>query len=224
MTFKNLPNHLKPREKGLMIGLSKLSDIELLALFIRLGSDKEDVMSLSTRLVTKFGTLANMEFATIDELRSVRGIGKVKSLEIKGLFEFHKRISNSKLLKLSSDKDIIKILFNQTNDLTMENFIVILLNKDNEVIHTTTLYKGSRTELLVEPKDIISLALKTNSHTIKCFHNHPSGNIEPSAADISLTRRLHFLAKVMNTNFEGNYIFNKDGEIKKIDINKTHND
>ncbi|MCK5866790.1 MAG: DNA repair protein RadC [Mycoplasmataceae bacterium] len=216
MTFKKLPSHMKPREKALMTGLSKLSDIELLALFLRAGSDKENVISLASRIISTFGSLSNARYATIDELKKIRGIGMVKSLEIKALFEFNNRMINNNILHSDKDFEISRLLLEQNNDLSQENFIVILFGINNEVIHFSTLYKGSKTELLVEPKNIISLVLKTNAYYFKCFHNHPSGSLIPSEADVSLTRRIKFLSLSMNIKFRGHYIFDSLAKLKKI--------
>ena len=218
MTFKNLPGHLKPREKALMVGLDKLSDIELLALFIRLGSTESDVVSLSAKIISKFGSMSNIRYATIKELSSIRGIGRVKSLEIKALFEFNNRITNSRILHIENDVQISDLLLKQNNNLMQENFIVVLFNANNEVVHISTLYKGSASELLADPKEIISLVLKTNADYFKCFHNHPSGSLEPSDADISLTRRIKFLSLSMNLIFEGHYVFDSFAKLKKIEL------
>lgn len=216
MHFKRLPNNLKPREKALEYGVSKLSDIELLALFIRNGSSKEDVLNISKKVISTYGNLNNLKHTSINELRKINGIGIVKSIEILALFEFARRISFNNSPNISSDKIAAEVAFNQIGHQNTESFYILYLNKQNQIIFRDTLFKGSGQEVSIDPKEIISIALRKEASKFYCFHNHPSGDLSASEADVSITSRLKHYSSLFGIELIGHLIINSNGEYRKI--------
>ena len=109
MHFKKLPSYLKPREKAKIYGVHHLTDIELLAIFLRSGTSKRDVLELSKDIITKFNGIQGLKHASLNELSSIYGIGGVKSLEINSLIEFSKRINLNKNKIINNYNDVAEI-------------------------------------------------------------------------------------------------------------------
>lgn len=206
MAFKDLPNNLKPREKVISSSVGDLTDIELLAIFLGNGTKKDDVLDLSKQLISKFGNFRDMANLSIEDFQKIQGIGIVKSIKLVSLFEFSNRLNNSHLNFIYSDHIANNIFNSRIKNATKENFVVILLDSNNKVIYTETLYKGTYRELSIEPKEVISLALKKDAKKFYCFHNHPSGDLRPSAADKLITSRLEHYSRLFGIKMIGHFI------------------
>ncbi len=217
MPIKDLPLQMNPREKVLLEGMESLTDIELLALFIRSGSRKEDVLALAKRVIKKYGSLSLLKFATISELQSIEGIGPVKAIELKGLFEFAERLKQiDKFDKIENIKQARQFAIKYMALKNNEEFFVIFLNEYNEVIRFKLLYRGTQNNVNVDPKDIISLALKVDANKFYCFHNHPSGVVTPSSADKLMTKRLHNYSDLFGICMVAHIIINSKGDYLSI--------
>lgn len=216
MHFKKLPLNLKPREKAKIYGINELTDIELLAIFIRSGTSKSDVLELSKNIIAKFGSLQNIKHSTFSELSNIYGIGSVKALEILSLIEFSKRLKSLNIQKLIYDQDAANIALEMIEKNNKESFVIILLDIKNNVIHKEVLYKGTNSEVNIDPKDIISIALRKNSNKFYCIHNHPSGDKRPSDADILITRRLKHYCNLFSIKMLGHLIIDEKGRFNKV--------
>lgn len=200
MQFNNLPEFLKPREKAYLFGITKLSDIELLAIILRTGTRQEDVLELAKKLLAKFQTFKRLLTTSLEELTHINGLGKVKALELKTIFEIHKRIKTSISSKIITLNDVINLAWRQIHDWEHECFVLILLDNKKNLLFCETLYKASKNHIVIQPKDIIALVLKKEATHFYCIHNHPSGNINPSEKDRVFTMRMRYLCQIMQLN------------------------
>ena len=216
MYFKKLPKNLKPREKAFLFGISKLNDIELLAIFLRSGSTKGDVLELSKKIISKYGNLSNLRNSTIEELSTIHGIGKVKSLEILSLFEFSDRLSNFSLTFIEKQKEANDIAFRFIGNKNKEYFLIIILNFNNEIIHIKNMYKGTIKDVNIDPKEVISFILKKEGKKVYCFHNHPSGNILASKQDYMINNRLKYYCNLFGIIMISHSILNNKKEFNLI--------
>ena len=219
MPIRDLPSHQRPREKALTLGLKNLTDIELLALFIRVGG-KGSVLSVAFKLMSKFKSLHNIGNADISELSSIKGIGKVKALELKALFEYHSRVTYEQehVQTITKVQDVINIALKQIDNFLNEHFIIIILDNSNKILSIKTMYRGTKHSVQVEPREVAGEALKGGAHKIYCFHNHPSDDIIPSQADILVTKRLNNYLDIFDIKLAGHYVINKNSEYLKIEI------
>ncbi len=221
--IKNLTKNLLPREKALKEGVEKLTDVEILALFIRTGNKEKTVLQLSQELIEKIGGLGNILHLKSNILREIKGIGVAKSLEIMASIELVKRIrvieASTKTISINDPKSIYQLLIHHFQDLDRENFWVILLTEKNLVINKKKLYDGTNNQLLIDMKDIYRFALENNASKIICAHNHPSGNSRPSKTDLETTKEIIATGKKLDIFLLDHIVFGKK-EIFSIVLNK----
>lgn len=188
-----MPNDERPRERLLLEGADKLSNVELLAILLRTGSRQESVIELSQRILTAFGGLLPLKEATLEELQAIKGIGRVKAIEIRAVLELGKRIhttSDKSRVIISSPNDAVDLVMEDLRFLKQEHFVAIYLNTKNQVIHKQTLFIGSLNSSIVHPREVFKEAIRRSAASVIALHNHPSGDPEPSEEDKAVTRRL----------------------------------
>lgn len=219
MPIKDLPPHLRPQEKALMYGIDSLSELEILALVLRAGSFKSDALQMSSNLLQKFGTVKNIFDAPLEKLQKVKGIGKVKSLQIIAIskifrsFVFDMDLINSPHNSLSQ---MIDFAHSHISNFTRENFLVVCLGRNDEVIYFESMYKGTQKEVPFSPKEIVSLAITKNATKFYCVHNHPSEITVPSENDIKLTKQLSYISQLFGLNFVTHLIINSKKDYHSI--------
>ncbi|WP_239254990.1 RadC family protein [Listeria ilorinensis] len=183
----------KPREKLQYLGPEALQDSELIALLLETGTRSESVKEVAERLVMKFRQLTEMQFATLEELKELNGIGVAKAAKIIAAIELGKRIhfvSELSNLRIAHPEDAVKIVMPELKFLYQEHFHCLFLNSKNQVIHRETVFVGGLNVSIVHPREVFRLALRHSAASILCFHNHPSGDPTPSNEDIQVTERL----------------------------------
>lgn len=184
----------RPREKMLNQGRHSLSDSELLAILLRSGSDKETAVELSRRILNSIeNDLSKLSRLTVADLSKFKGVGEVKAITIMAALELGRRRRTSEAiqtLKIGSSQDAAAIFSPELSDLMYEEFWILLLNRANHIISKKMISKGGVTGTVVDPKLIFKEAIECTASGIILCHNHPSGNKNPSDADISLTRKL----------------------------------
>lgn len=192
MKIKSLPEEERPREKLIKYGPGKLTNSELLAIILRIGSKRESVIELANKLFTKYNvkTLSRLKLST---LKKEFGIGEVKSCEILACFELGRRLlafkEDKKQLILNA-KDLVKIIIPEMNTLEKEHFKGIYLDSRMRIIKQENIFVGSLNESVVHPRDIFKIALEENAAALILAHNHPSGDSSPSSFDIKMTKEL----------------------------------
>ena len=195
--IKELPIYERPRERAISEGIEKLSTGELLSIIIRCGTKNKSVKDLSNEILL----LGNLKDLTYNKLLTIKGIGKVKAIEIMSLIELSKRINidnNKEVIKIKCAQDIydnFKYLFNNQKQ---ELFYCIYLNNKNIVIDKKLLFIGTINKSIVHPREIFKYAYLMSASGIICIHNHPSGDISPSLEDIKLTKAIISIGKLQN--------------------------
>lgn len=190
----------RPREKLEKHGASTLSEAELLAILIGSGTRKITAVDLAQALMRQFGSLANLAKCNYRELSQFKGIGKVKAIKLMTAFEIARRLQSfvdEKKPKITSPEDVARQYGPLLRDLKKEIFKVILLDGANQVIRDVTISEGTLTSSLVHPREVFKAALDEHAAAVILLHNHPSGQTDPSADDISITRQLEQAGKIM---------------------------
>lgn len=184
----------RPREKLLLHGRRQLTDAELIAILIGSGSRTETAVDLSKRILGFYqNDLAKIAKLSVKELSKFKGIGEAKAISIVAALELGRRrkeIENETPQKILSSKDAYLMLKPEFEDLPHEEFWILLLNRANFVIGKHFISKGGQAGTVVDPKVIFKVAMEHNAAYIVLAHNHPSGNLKPSAEDISITKKL----------------------------------
>ncbi|MBY5034584.1 DNA repair protein RadC [Streptococcus gallolyticus] len=184
---------LQPRERLVEVGAEKLSNQELLSIFIRTGTRKEPVSVVSNHLLSKLENLSSLADLSLEELQELTGIGRVKAIEIKAMIELGKRINQSELQKreqiLGSEKLALKMI-QEIGMKKQEHLVALYLNTQNQIISQRTIFIGSVNRSIAEPREILHYAVKCMATSIIIIHNHPSGSVQPSKNDLLFTDKL----------------------------------
>ena len=185
------PLQNQPREKLLNHGADTLSDVELLAILLRTGSRGINVIDLSRSLINHFGSLDTLLSAAPAQLKRFKGIGQAKIAELLAIMEICKRVlehrvkNNNALTNPDSTRQYLQMHFKGQQS---EQFACLFLDTRHRVIVLETLFYGTVNSAAVYPREILKRALALNASAIILSHNHPSGDPEPSQADIRITQ------------------------------------
>ena len=204
-----------------MYGESFLSNAELLAIIIGSGTKNETSISLAQRIINfesiSSQNLRSLMEISIEELKQIHGIGRVKAIRIKALCEFAKRLErpNYNEIIIKTSGDAARLVMSEMRYEKKEYVKLIILNTKNRVIKIENISLGSTNYAIVEPKDILSVALKYGGDKIILLHNHPSGNPMPSTEDINVTKRLDSCSKMIGIEFLDHIVIG-DGIYKSI--------
>jgi DNA repair protein RadC len=192
ITIHDLPNHQKPREKILEQGSHALSLVELWALVLNQGTKKEDVLSMSNRILKEYGERSITRETSPAKLAMELDIPIGKATQIIAVIEIGKRLfernpSGAKIIRTAQDvHDYTKNMW----DLPKEHLRGIYLNSHYKVIHDEIISIGTIDANIIHPREIFRPALEYAAAAVILVHNHPSGNLEPSLEDINVTQQL----------------------------------
>lgn len=215
--INDIPKNERPMEKLLKYGADDLTNAELLAVLLRSGTRGENIISLSTRLLSEVGGLDGLLHINLDEVKKLKGIKDVKACQIVAMMELFKRFRTLKSIsndfKVSSPKDISTLLINEMNNLNQEVLKLILLNTKNIVIGVRDVFKGSLNSSIVHPREIFREAVQRGSANIIICHNHPSGDPTPSKEDINITLRIKQCGDLMGINLLDHVIIGNNNYI-----------
>ncbi len=193
-TLPGVPECDRPYEKLELNGASSLTDSELLAVVLRAGTKKQNVIELARNLLISFGgKLKDVCRAGTGELMSVKGIGRIRALQLKAVGELAVRIAgemNSVPSEGGSMEGIASFLINWLFNEDGEVFAVVMLDKRLRIIGARKVSKGTLDKTLVHPREVFLPAVRELAYAVVIAHNHPSGNTEPSREDVMLTARL----------------------------------
>ena len=204
MKLKDLPITEKPYEKIENYGAKFLSNAELLAVIIKTGTKDKTAVEIAQELLLldyQNQGLSFLKDISFEDLANIKGLGRVKSIQIKALVEFAIRFSKPSSIKknlITSPEVVASILMNDLKDETQEVIKTLILNTQNELMRIVTITKGSSNSSYVEIKDIFKDAIKSNASKIILVHNHPSGQVEPSEADVALTERVKVAGELLS--------------------------
>ena len=190
--IKEMPKHLRPRERSLDVGMNNLSDQEVLAIIIRCGYREHTALDVSVNLLHRYGSLKNISQLTVEEMCKIKGIGKDKSIMLKAAFEIGRRSKLERIEKkqILSSKDASVVLENNLRGLNKEHFIILMLNTKNYLLGVETVSIGSLNSSIVHPRELFKSAINKSAAAIILAHNHPSGDATPSKEDIEVTKRI----------------------------------
>lgn len=193
--MKDIPNAERPYEKCLKQGAEALSDAELLAVLLRTGTKGENVLALVKRLLYEDGGagLLGIHQFSFQSLMKLKGIGKVKAVQILCLSELAKRLSKASVeprLRFSSSQSVAEYYMEDLRHRNQEVMKLLLLNSKAELIDETNISKGTVNASLVTPRELFVEALKKEAVSMILLHNHPSGDPTPSRDDILTTKRI----------------------------------
>ena len=184
----------RPREKLLAKGASELTNSELLAILIGSGNQEETAVALSQRMLASANNKVNtLGKWSVRELMVFKGIGEAKAIGITAAMELGKRRTTEKgssKIKISSSEAVYAVLQPIIGELTHEEFWIVYLDNSNNVLQKKQLSKGGITGTLVDSRIVFKNALLLGAVAIILAHNHPSGSLKPSQADIQLTQKL----------------------------------
>lgn len=206
---KDLQQDEQPREKLQRFGASSLSNAELLAILLRTGTNKMNVIETSRTMLQNFSSLHRMAGLEWQELRAVRGIGKVKAITLSAVFELARRLqteSSESRIVMRTPEDVIGYFGPKLRDLRKEHFIQVYLNAAKVMIGYKTISIGGQTSTVVDTPEVMRNAIMNDANSTVVLHNHPSGNVRPSESDLKLTRRILEAGKIIGIPLEDHII------------------
>ena len=185
----------RPREKAERFGIDKLTDSELLALIINVGTIGHSSLDIAREMMREAKSLNTLIGKPYEYYLSFKGINKVNALKLTAVFEILKRINEKQQLIYEENNAVTsESLFRRYSlsltGLAQENFILVILNKNKQIIFETTLYKGDDVCAVVSSREIIRLLSIHNGYYFYLIHSHPNGSLEPSKSDIDFTNSI----------------------------------
>jgi len=192
----------RPREKMLLKGKNALSDAELLAILLGSGTVGESAVALAQRILSEVDyNLHELGKRSVTELQRYKGVGEAKAIAIAAALEIGRRRQLSDLRerpRITGSRDAFQVIAPLLTDLHHEEFWVLMLNKANEVFARERLSTGGMAGTVVDVKILFKTALDARAAAVIAVHNHPSGNLQPSQADVDLTRRLRKAGELLD--------------------------
>lgn len=207
-SIKDLPEHERPRERLMECGAVALSDEELLAIILGRGTRKHDVMSLARKII---GVIDQRGIdLTAGEIQEIDGIGPAKSTLIAAAFEFVRRRIRPEGVKIGRATDMLPLLQHYA-DRKQEHFLTISLNGAHEVISTRVITIGLVDQSHVHPREVFADPIAERASALVIAHNHPSGQLEPSAEDLDVTQRIKVAGDILGIGLLDHIIFTPRG-------------
>lgn len=202
LTIKEWSVQDRPREKYAKNGAIALSDAELIAILLRTGNESESAVELAKHLLSSSDNSLNaLSEKTLQELSEIKGIGQVKAITLLTAFEIGRRIRSEKVeLKphIQNSMDVVNLMQAKIAYLNHEEFWVIYLNNANTILKTVQISKGGITSTEVDTRIVMQEAVILKATQIILCHNHPSGSVKPSKADIALTEKINKISRIMD--------------------------
>ena len=203
--MKEMPISERPYEKLKMYGSEILTNSELLAIIIKSGTKEKTALDLAKEVLklndnNEKEDLSFLQDISITEFMKIKGIGEVKAIQLLAVCELVKRINkpiNKENIKIKDSKDVAKLLMNELKYEKREKVKLILLNSKNIVLKITDVSYGGTNFAMIEPKEVLSEAIKLQAPRIILVHNHPSGDATPSKADFNMTDRIYEAAQII---------------------------
>ncbi len=205
----------RPREKLMDKGRHVLTEAELIAILIGSGSRDETAVELSKRILASVGNNLNeLGKLSVQELNRFKGIGDAKAISIVAALELGRRRKDTEAVKrdkITTSKDVYDIMRPSMMDLPHEEFWMLVLNRANLVIKRELISRGGVAGTVVDTKIIFKTACENYASSIIICHNHPSGNLKPSEADIKITKNIKEAGKIMEIPLLDHLIITENG-------------
>lgn len=189
----------RPQERLEAKGPTALADTELLAMILRSGSKDRDVLAVAANLIGEAGSLHGLLRWSVDDFMAVRGVGKVKALQLITVMEIARRVlsQNSEDSTFDSPSKVFDYMLPVAAGLDVEKFWVLCLNRKNRLLRRAEVTSGTAIQSLAHPREVFREAIRTSATAIIAVHNHPTGDPAPSSADIQVTRKLRGAAELV---------------------------
>lgn len=204
MKMKELPISERPYEKLEMYGETALSNAELIAIIIKSGTKEESSVNIAQRILAlgknKGNSLRFLQDISIEEFMTIKGIGKVKAIQLKAIGELTKRMSkpfDMSKVQINSPKDVAELLKEEMKYEKREIVKTVVLNSKNVILKIVDVCFGGTNSAILKPKDVLQEAIKQGAPKIILVHNHPSGDPTPSKSDFEFTERVRKSAELM---------------------------
>ena len=209
MIIKKLPNYERPYEKLEIYGEENLSNSELLAIIIKNGTKEESALALAQKILNLGNNCSKNDITFLDELSiqeltQIKGIGKVKAIQVKAVCELAKRIGKpiyAKKIIIKGSQDVANLFMKELAGTKREIAKLIILNNKNVIIKIKNISFGGQNFVMIDPKDIFTEVIKMQAQRIILIHNHPSGDPTPSKEDILLTNRINEASMLLGISF-----------------------
>jgi DNA repair protein RadC len=208
-TVKDMQPDEQPREKLMRYGADSLSDSELLAILIRTGTRKLNVIETAKALLNQFDGLHNLARKDWQALKVIPGIAKVKAITLEAAFELARRVEVAGLgeeVQITSPEDANAYFAPKLRHLSKETFLVGFLNNSKILTGYQKISTGGKTATIVDPAEVMRQAVLNEADSIILVHNHPSGRNKASSADVQLTKRLAECGKLFSIPVEDHLI------------------
>lgn len=203
MRIQDQPIDERPYEKFMTYGVNALTDIELLAILLRTGTKSHNVTELSRIVLSCYKgepSLISLYQLSLEELKNIKGIGKIKAIQILSLVELSKRLNKQRYmpyLKVDSPDKVSNYFMEELRHKREEHFKIILLDAKCRMLSAEDVSKGSLTASIVHPREVYKVAIQKSAYSVIAMHNHPSGDPTPSQEDIRITSRLKEVGEIV---------------------------
>ncbi len=187
------PTRYGPRERIQLLGESRLSDAECLALVLRCGRPGENAEQMAHRLVAHFGSMARLAAAEVREVATLPGVGPVRAAALRAAFGLARRLAEVRYrpgTPIRSGKDVARVVLESARGVRREGFFAVLLDARHRVMSLRVVSVGSLNSAPVHPREVFAAAVREGAAAIVVAHNHPSGDASPSPEDERVTQRL----------------------------------
>ena len=204
-TLKSWAVEERPREKVMANGIQYLSDTELLAILMGSGTRNTTAVELARKILGGIGNdLHELGRQSISDLQKVKGVGPAKAISIMAAMELGRRrsgVPHAEKVPVKSSETIFKLFHPILGDLEHEEFWLLMLNRANRVLGRFKVSQGGLSGTVIDTRIILKKALDNLSSSIIVCHNHPSGNKQPSDADVKITEKLKKAAEMLEIKF-----------------------
>lgn len=191
--MKTVAPHDRPREKLLRMGVAALGDNELVAIVLGQGQARASVLDLANAILSGLGGVERLARARGEDLTRIVGIGPARAAQVLAAVELGRRTLTRfgrERLQITSPRTVAELLLPQYGSRPVEHFGVVLLDTKHRVLRIAQVSTGTLDASLVHPREVFREAVAAGASALVLFHNHPSGDPEPSPEDVEITRRM----------------------------------
>lgn len=201
VNVRDMPTEERPRERLLYYGPQSLSTSQLLAIILRTGTTRDNVIELASKLLTKYGGLGGLMRAELSELSQEYGLGLAKSAQLKAALELGRRLGMlqpDEKYKIGSPLDAANLVMAEMTYLDHEQMRILVLDSKNQVVENSHRYSGTVNSSVLRISEVFRPAITRNCPGVIVCHNHPSGDPTPSKEDLMVTEQLVEAGKLLD--------------------------
>jgi len=212
ISIKQWPEGERPREKLIQFGAELLTDAELLAILLRMGNEGASAIDMGRELIAKLGGLQGIDRAHAEEIMQIKGLGLAKTAQLKAAVEIGKRVRRLDVKPITFDSAgaIARYCYPKFESKRHEQFLVFLLDGQNNLLAERILSEGIPTQSVVYTRKVMEEALRLSASAVVVVHNHPSGETTPSPQDIETTQKMKQAAEVLELILQDHIIIGRE--------------